>query len=71
MSRVIHKLGGKEHTAYGVYLGFGQYGSVVGPMCEGSKGLWKGRTYQCHRSWKYVTCKNCLKKKVTTEKEEN
>lgn len=58
----VHKLGGKGQTADGVYLGFGQYGSVVGPLCEGGSGLWRGRTFVCHRQWKEVTCKHCLKK---------
>ena len=58
----VHKLGGKEHTAHGVYFGLGQYGSVVGPVCEGSRGLRRGRTFQVSRLWKDVTCKNCLKK---------
>lgn len=45
----VHKLGGKRETAYGVYVGFGQYTEVVDPLCDGVKGLWKGKSYQCHR----------------------
>lgn len=62
--KVIHKKGTlKDHAAHGVYMGFGQYGSVIGPVCEGSRGLRRGRSFEVAREWKYVTCKKCLKVK--------
>lgn len=56
----IHKQG--KETAWG-YIGFGRYQEVPSALCEGAQGLYRGRKFQLHSNWKYVTCKKCLAKK--------
>ena len=55
----IHKQG--RETAE-KYAGFGQYEKIKAPVCDGAKGLWKGKSYYATRLWKNVTCKKCLAK---------
>jgi hypothetical protein len=56
---IVHKIGPQKAERY---VGFGQYEQISSPLCEGSKGLWKGRSYRVARYWKHVTCKKCLRK---------
>ena len=63
MHKVIHKKGTlKLHSALRD-AGFGKEEIVIGSLCEGAKGLYKGRSYFLSRLWKNVTCKNCLRRK--------
>jgi hypothetical protein len=54
----IHKRGSETVERY---IGFGQYEKIHAPLCEGAKGLWRGRSYLITKHWKHVTCKNCLR----------
>jgi hypothetical protein len=60
---IIHKQGNQKVN---IYAGFGQYQDIPAPLCVGAKSVYKGKSYYLHRNWKYVTCKHCLKKKLTT-----
>jgi hypothetical protein len=58
---IVHKQG-KE--TFQRYVAFGIYETGKAPLCVGSKGIYSGKSYYTHRSWKYVTCKKCLKKRI-------
>lgn len=60
MSHIIHKQGSESVNRY---VAFGQYEKVKAPLCDGTKGLWAGKSYCVSRNWSKVTCKKCLAKK--------
>ena len=55
----IHKQGLETAERY---IGFGRYEKVKAPVCDGAKGLWRGKSYLVARYWRDVTCKKCLAK---------
>lgn len=56
-----------------VYQGLGSYAYLIPPVCEGGRGIWRGRTFYTVRNWKDVTCKHCLriKEKQDAKKTKN
>jgi len=61
----IHKANYKDKVNN--YVGFGHYELIPTTLCRGGKGYYSLRPPKGYiaRNWKNVTCKNCIKKKVT------
>jgi len=68
MERIIHKA--DYNRKFEKYFLFNNKIMSPSVICVGTSGIRAGKSYTISRTWGKVTCKHCLKKKPTDNKEE-